>query len=323
MGQSILIRGMHGLGDNIHQRAVVRQFLASGYEIWLQTPWPNVFHDFSGPQFHLIAAESRLRTQAKNEGRHRAKFIAAAPRGIGEMRVWYTHDGVRQYGFLGAMLANCQLNLQGMDYRLPVPQDWYSAVPESIERGRAGRPLLLLRPLVDRNEWAGCTARNPDAAVYAELFAVVRKSFFVVSVADFEPNREWPVGPPLDADIVFHKGELSFEALAALTASAALVFCSPGFAIALGQAVEVRTIAIFGGHESSRLYASAACWAPFLGIDPIKPCECFRKDHGCDKRIDLVQAQKRLGEFVDAALADHRQIENRDDYSDRLERVAG
>ena len=42
------------------------------------------------------------------------------------------------------------------------------------------------------------------------------------------------------------------EALAALTASAALVFSAPGFATALAQAVSTPSITIFGGHENSR-----------------------------------------------------------------------
>ncbi len=50
MKEPIYIRGMHGMGDCIHQRAVIRQLL-DRHEIWLETSWPQIYHDM--PQIHL------------------------------------------------------------------------------------------------------------------------------------------------------------------------------------------------------------------------------------------------------------------------------
>jgi hypothetical protein len=320
---------MQGLGDNLHQRAVIRQLLASGYEIWLQTPWPNVYHDLVGPYLHLVAADSRLRTQAKNERTHRALLNAAPPRGIEERRAWYSPQDVRNHGsVLAAMLANCGCEPTPFDFRLPAPDVWLDEFRLRLSLRRRmqpwpDKPIMFFRPLVDRKEWGGCKARNPDETIYAQLIAAIHSKFFVVSIADLVPNQEWLAGPQISSDIEFHAGELTFEGLAALARLSALVFCSPGFATVLAQAVETPLITVFGGYENSRSFSLGAKLSSTLGVDPISPCECFRHDHACDKRINLSSALRHVMEYADAALTDHRQISNRDDCPDQLERAIG
>ena len=65
---------------------------------------------------------------------------------------------------------------------------------------------MVLRPLVERTEWRGCAARNPDPVAYAALYNSIRDRFFVVSLADLVPGVEEMV-TDLDADICLHKGE--------------------------------------------------------------------------------------------------------------------
>jgi ADP-heptose:LPS heptosyltransferase len=161
---------------------------------------------------------------------------------------------------------------------------------------------MVYRPLVDRpSDWTGCNARNPDHAAYAALFRSIRDQFFVVSVADLKPNYEWIVGERVEVDAVVHAGELEFEALAALISLSGLVFCSPGFAAVLAQAVATPVACIFGGYERSAFFFAGAKSAPVLGIDPIHPCECFSHAHDCRKTIDLPAATERLGLFASEA----------------------
>lgn len=299
----LIIEGMQGLGDNLHQRAAIRQ-LANRHNIWLETPWPCVYHDLVGPHLHLIDKGSRLRTQSKNAYRERAAFSrVAVPPGARALKVWYTHEGIKKSGFLGAMMDYCGCAIETADFRLPIPMVWRSEAEALLNGLDPGKPIMIYRPLVERNEWNGCAARNPDHAAYADLFASIRNRFFVVSIADLVPGQEWIVGRAIEADATYHAGELDFETLAALTARAALMFCSPGFAIALSQAVGTPAVCIFGGHENSRHYVDGARFAPFLGIDPIEPCECFSKNHKCRKTIDMPAALRKLREFVDATAA--------------------
>ena len=294
------VSGMHGLGDNLHERAIVRALMLRG-SVQLETPWPSVFHDLVGPRLRLTSKGSSLRTQRKNVARETSRFVPARSSGS-VLKVWYTPDEVRRCGsFLAAMAANCGVTVAPHDFSLSIPAEWHARAARWIDRWAPTRPLMIYRPLVERTEWPGCASRNPDHAAYAELLRGIRDRFFVVSVADLERGKEWSVGTDIQADAECHAGELEFETLAALTARAGLVYCSPGFALVLAQAVGTPLAAVFGGHEAARFYDHGDPRHHF--VQPIIPCECFDKRHACQKQIDLPRAQRQLGEFIDGLTA--------------------
>ena len=305
----ILIEGMQGLGDNLHQRAVVRAFLRDR-DVCLKTSWPAVYHDLVGPRLQLIRSLSMLRTQAKNERREADRFFqGSAPANLPSMRVWYPPQAVRQHGaVLSAMLAQCGLPPDDNDFRLPVPAAWREAARAVLPARPAGRPILIYRPLVERREWGGCAARNPDHRAYGALYAALRDRFFVVSVADLVDGVEWMVGERVTADLELPRGELAFEALAGLFAQAAMVFAAPGFAVPLAQSVGTPVVCVFGGYENARSFSAGARFAPYLGLEPIAPCDCFAHHHACNKTIDLAASISKLSEFLDDVVADHRAV---------------
>lgn len=303
MSAPIVFDGMHGLGDNVHQRALIRRVLAtSDSDVWLHTPWPCLYHDLVGERFHVLPpARTTLRTQRKNVQRENDNYSRQRPHPlITRKKIWYDTPCIRASGsIVGGMLRNTLLQeLDGADFSLPVPDTWRAKALARI--ARPDRPIMVLRPLVDRREWNGCSTRNPDPAAYAALYNAIRARFFVVSIADLVANVEWIVGPRLHADVELHAGELDVEGVAGLIASAALTFCSPGFALVLSQAVGTPVVCVYGGRESSRFYEYGARFAPTLGIDPVKPCECFLPQHQCNKRIDLANAHERIGNFLEA-----------------------
>lgn len=287
----LYIAGMHGLGDNLHQRGVLRQLPG---DIWLETSWPAVYHDM--PRVHCIAKGTSLRTQLKNAARQADRF-EQAPKTDARMRIWYTPHHVRSCGsVLAAMCSGAGVDHDAADFRLPVPQGWVDQARELV--GSPDKPILVYRPLVERTEWGGCAARNPDSGAYLALFEGIRDRFHVVSVADLVPGVEWMVSEPIEADAEFHAGELHFEALAGLFSIASLVWASPGFAVPLAQAVGAPVVCIFGGYESSRSFSSGARYSRYLGIDPIRPCECFQHRHACRKEIDVQAAHRRIEDFL-------------------------
>jgi len=293
----ILLQGMHGMGDNLHQRAIVRQLLAAGRRVYLETPWPCIYHDLA---VGLVRKPSRLRTQARNERREASAYTALPPAGARPLRVWYSGDDVRRRGsVLAAMLHNAGCSLAGADFSLPVPSAWLEQADARLRAWKPHLPVLLYRPLVERTEWGGCAARNPDYEAYYQILQAVRDGFFVVSVADLVPKIEWLVGRAITPDVELHHGELAFEELAGLAARSTMVYCSPGFAAILGQAVGTPTVCIFGGYENSSSFADGARHAPYLGIDPITPCSCFSHKHRCRKAIDVPTAIQRLEQFVE------------------------
>lgn len=291
---TLYIRGMHGLGDNLHQRGVLRQLPG---DIWLETSWPAVYHDM--PNVHCVAKGTSLRTQLKNAARQADRF-EQAPVTDAQMRIWYTPHQVRSTGsVLAAMCSGAGVDHDLADFRLPVPQEWVDQAREFV--GVPDKPILVYRPLVERTEWGGCVTRNPDHGAYARLLAGIRDRFHVVSIADLEPGQEWMVGEPVEADQSFHAGELPFEAIAGLFSLASLVWTAPGFAVVLAQSIGTPVVCVFGGYESSRSFSSGARFSPYLGIDPIRPCECWSHRHRCDKRIDEALAAARIEDFVHVA----------------------
>ena len=299
VGKPLLVNGMHGLGDNIYERAIIRQ-LAQHYTVFLKTPWPAIFHDM--PTVTLVNPASNLRTQRKNTAREAHKYKPAPPSTAQIARVWYRPADIPKYGSLpGAMIGFVQESLpacplDSADFRLPVPDAWRQRARDAV--GQHDKPLLVYRPLTVRTEWGSAGQRNPDAEAYTQLLASIRDRYFVVSVADLEDGQEWIVGPRVQADLELHRGQLDVEAIAGLFSIAGLIFAAPGFAIAMAQAVGTPSVIVFGGHESSASYRRAMIWAPVLMIDPVVPCDCFNGNHQCDKRIDTPAAIARLHDFV-------------------------
>ena len=65
------LNGMHGLGDNLHERAIVRE-LMRGHDLWLKTSWPQLFWDL--PELHLVPLKSPIPWMARNEIRTAALY---------------------------------------------------------------------------------------------------------------------------------------------------------------------------------------------------------------------------------------------------------
>jgi predicted metal-dependent enzyme (double-stranded beta helix superfamily) len=304
---TVVFDGMHGLGDNVHQRALVRRVLASRADVWLHTPWPCLYHDLVGEMFHVLPpTRTTLRTQHKNLLRERDRYTSERPHPlIGPKKIWYDTPCIRASdSILGGMLRyTLRQPLDGADFSLPVPDAWRAKAMARI--ARPDRPIMVLRPLVDRKEWGGCATRNPDPKAYAALYNAIRSRFFVVSIADLVDRVEWICGDNLRADVTLHAGELDTETMIGMFASAAITFCSPGFALILSQAVGTPVICVYGGRESSRYYAYGARFAPTLGIDPVRPCDCFLPKHQCDKYIDLDKAHADIARFLDTDIGQH------------------
>jgi hypothetical protein len=301
---------MHGLGDCLHQRAVVRQLMETR-DVTLETSWPALYHDLMGEGLKVSRANVSLRTQTKNSRRESEaeKFVSRHPLTRAGMRISYT--GQQTLATESKTVLECMCNVTGVsyaeaDYRLPVPAAWDELLFKVLDRqpqSYSYKPWMLYRPLVARPEWRGSIARNADPAAYAELFRSVRDKFFVVSVADLGGGAEQIVGPDAQADLTFHNGELVVEALAALAQQSELVFTSSGFAAILGPAVGTPTISIGGGYEYHGCHDSGAKFAPFLSIGPKVGCTCWVSScrRQCDKSIDVIAAKDKVRNFVETA----------------------
>lgn len=292
--EPVVIVGMHGMGDCIHQRAIVREYMRRG-TVYLKTPWPELYHDLRGSRLKLLRPDTRLRTQAKNAAR--ADFdLVPMPSGACVVNVKYPPAAVRLHrGVLPAMAAQC--GVPGVtDYALPVPSEWQHGLDLPTDR-----PVIVYRPMVERREWGGCAARNPSREAYVAALRAIRDEMgaFVVSVADIEQGKEWIVSDDIGADMELHSGELAIKQLCALWRDASLIYSAPGFGLVLAQAVGTPVVSLFGGYEKAYSFRDDAITCK---IEPDDGCDCFTHDHGCGKRLPVDRAVRQSLEFARALL---------------------
>jgi hypothetical protein len=298
---AIFVTGHFGIGDNLHQRAVMRELMKQN-DVWLHTCHFELYHDLIAKGLKLILRPTGLHAQGKTILREQSLFADAMfpnpPLGARRCNIGYPKVLIDEHGsILEAMFSCVGLKMpERPDFSLPIKPEWRTAATQ-FDTG--GKPLMVLRPIVIRKEWDG-RSRNPDLKAYDELYRSIRDNFFVVSIADLAPSREWIDGPEQEVDVKLHAGELSFPEMAALFASADLVFCNAGFAPVLAQAVGTPVAVVYGGRESFRTTQRIGTHlAPTLPIDPINPCDCHANSHGCDKRIDVPKALEALADFIE------------------------
>jgi len=313
----LLVQGMHGLGDNLHQRAILR-VLMEDRAVILETSWACTYHDLLDEGLRIVRRPVALRTQLKNAEREASKFSdikTLTLQHCARMKIMYQSGVIRTLPsrtILEAMFkaAGIQHRYKDADFRFPIKPAWHQAADAIISTWRTSKPIMLYRPLVERPEWRGSIIRNANPRDYNLLVESIKDRFFVVSVADLAQGREWIAGgPALKPDIAFHSGELVFEMLAALASRASLVWTSSGFGSVLGPAVSTPTISIGGGYEPAIWHADGGKFSPYLGIDPIHPCECGTSScrKPCTKDVDVPRARELILPFLDAHSA-HRRL---------------
>lgn len=290
----MLLRGMYGVGDNLHQRAVVRTLIDRGVEVVLETFYRAMYLDLveRGLRLKLLAGipprireRQPLRRSDVTTGRHAST------------RITYSAPLIHRYGsILAAQYACVGMRMpERPDFSLPVRPEWRQWARERI--GHVDKPLLVYRPIVLNNVWKA-EARAPDPALYSALFRSIRDRYHVVSVANLGDAGESIVGETQDADTNFNRGELDFETMAGLFAEADMTFTCPGMAPVLSQAVGTRTVIVYGANECHRTTSAVGDHiAPTLAIEPDVPCSHHAKNCECSKHITLAPAFERLEAF--------------------------
>lgn len=257
----MIIHSMKGLGDNIYQRAFLKNMPGT---IYLDTPWPELVADL--PHVQCVKPQTNLRTQAKNIARHTTWLTAPTKQPARHIR--YGTEGI-----IPGMIASFGVMPGAFD--LP-------PLPPSPETGK----YVVVRPATVRSEWRADT-RNPDPW-YIQWASVQAHSrgYRVISVADLEVGKEWIVGNAPMASKYYHKGELPVEQLLALVANASAVIGGIGWLVPAALSAKVPAWIICGGQggfNAPELICPAESTITFAVPDNF--CRCKLKQHNCDKRI--------------------------------------
>ena len=258
----MIIHSMKGLGDNIYQRAFLKN---TPGPVYLDTPWPELVSDL--PHVHCVRPQTNLRTQAKNIARHSSWLMPPAKQPARHIR--YGTEGI-----IPDMIAS--FGVMPGEFDLP-------PLPSSPESGK----YVVVRPATVRSEWRADT-RNPLPMYIAEaVMHASARGYKIISVADLQEGHEWLVGPEPYADVRYHKGELPVEQLLALVANASAVIGGIGWLVPAALSAKVPAWIICGGqggYNAPELITPKGQSNITFAV-PDNFCRCRLKMHNCDKRI--------------------------------------
>jgi hypothetical protein len=285
---NVHIIGMQGLGDNIYQRAFVKQ-LTRQAAVTLETAWPELYADLP---VGFVNPNTRLRTQAKNARRAQVKWVARPPRPAYTIRNSYVKAFQSKRSVINGMEDSFGLKLNPADFDLP------ALPPPPLE---SDKPIAFIRPVTLRREWLNL-ARNPLPEYIGALIEALRPTHHVAVVADIEPPEESAVEPLPRGHSNFIRGELSVMAMLSLLAISDIIIGGVGFIVPASLALRRDCFVVLGGNGGHA--------APQLILDPRLDCSriafampkdfcpCTNMRHECRKTIpDLMNQFSR---FLDA-----------------------
>jgi hypothetical protein len=280
----VLIRGMWGLGDNCYSRPFVRA-AAAQYEIWLETPWPELYSDLD---IKFVRGGRRLRTQQKNMARQSVDRWSTPPPRMREIKIGYFDLASR------SIIHSLEQRWSALKIRFdPALFDLPDMGPSPIV---SERPIAVVRPVTVREEWRN-EARNPRPEYIAMLAREHMATHTVVAVADIAAGQEWAVGELPPAHHYFIAGEFAVRELLALVRDADLVIGGVGWIVPAGLALKVKTFVVLGGHGGHN--APVKITDPRLDLSrigfaiPEAFCRCTNMRHSCNKSI-----ADPIGQFV-------------------------
>jgi hypothetical protein len=262
----VFYAGMQGLGDNIYQRAALRE--APG-EHDLLTPWPQLYSDL--PRIRCVRPDTRLRTQVKNASRPDLCW-SPAPR-TPLQPVNYSNPS-------GTMLQGLCRAFGVTPARITFDAPAFSQPPRE--------PYIVVRPATIRTEWRA-DGRNPRPEYLQRAVEALRCRYRVVSVADLQPGQEWALDPLPYADQRYHAGELQLEQLLALVAGAVAVVGGVGWLVPAAVAYRVPMLLLYGGwgavNGPQRIFDARIDTSLVQQVLPDRFCLCCDRGHPCDKTI--------------------------------------
>ncbi|HDG1667821.1 TPA: hypothetical protein PFE31_002073 [Kluyvera ascorbata] len=266
----LFIDGMLGMGDNIYQRAFVRQLPAGTF---IKTPWPELYEDLP---VLPVRSNTALRTQRKNE--HRTQAAYHRPPDMRQTkRIFYGPEHLRRGSIFDAMRQ--QFGVEPGAISLP------SFGPAEFTHEK---PIAVIRPATVRSEWRS-DSRNPDPNYLLKASRILREHFCVISVADLQDGEEWAVGELPEADLRLHAGELGLKSLMRLVEHAAVVVTPVGWALPAAIAYKTPVYVVAGGrggHNAPEIVTDPVMDLSRVGwAIPDNYCRCEAWDHHCDKRI--------------------------------------
>lgn len=284
MPEKLYFDAMHGIGDNINQRCFIKALAAQGHEIWLKTPLPEIYAGI--PRLHFVRANSRLRTQKKNEARTQAHYEEIHFRAA-HQRIFYGNRHMLEGSIFDAMekqFGTAPASLDLPHFELPdigLPDD---------------KPIALVRPTIERTEWHNASRGPLNRYVDEVARMLALKGFHVISIADTEPGQEWIPDIEPFAHQKLHHGELTIPQMLALVERADMVVTGACVIMHAALAYQRPMICLQGGNGGNNHHSKVTdprCMdlSQSLFVYPDNYCRCQDMKHKCDKTITGLAAK--------------------------------
>lgn len=269
------VRGMGGLGDCVYARPLIRHFLDVRGELWLSTPYPELYEDLAGV-YPVRWKDGGLRCQSKNMARHSGTWVLP-PKGAERVRLMYALGRLNQ-----TIVAELEQGAQTAIHRFRFDLPDFGSLP-------IGQRYAVVRPVSVRKEWRN-TARNPDPRyVFAAAQSLIDAGFRVVCVGDIDGENETLEGTIPPAHDYWTGGELTTRELFALVANASVVVGGVGWIVPTCLAYRTPCVVIGGGlgsHNSPDLIVDRRMNRDRISFVLPEPyCHCRDPRHACPKTI--------------------------------------
>lgn len=274
---SLFIKCLPGLGDHILQRPFVRAAVRQYDDVYLETPWPDLYSDLP---LRFCRPGSGMRTQAKNIARQSC-FVA--PPKNPSRSVFVTYLGNDMTGSYQSSME-IALPLGDIEYAFDLPK--YDLPDIAFKR-----PLAIIRPVTLRSESRiASVARNPLPEYIEQIAArLMATHYFVVVLADLADNKEWIVGNCPPHHLAFLHGELPLTSLMALVEAADICVGGVGWLTVAAIAYQRPVFTILGGmgklNSVERITDQRMDLRNAAFAVPENFCQCMNPQHNCDKRI--------------------------------------
>lgn len=287
-----IIDGMQGIGDNIYQHPIVQRLVEIHQDVYLRTPWPQLYQDIADLKF--LRPRTKLRVQSENV----ENWVGWAQEPDQKKRFYRKV----KLTYLGAPAPYYRTMLHTAG--LP-PSSYFLSLRFNMITER--RSIALIRPPTVRRDWR-YPARNPKVQYIEWAIDYLKKqgmeTFVIASIKN--PDEIYDERRPEGADFYFEQGELSVLDMLDLCQVSRVVVGGVGFIVPMCIATGARGVIVHGG--CGGLNHPRMIDAPGEGrcihVLPKNYCICKKPIHDCDKDIDLWILQQS----IDTALSETNRV---------------
>jgi hypothetical protein len=275
-------------------RPAVRYAVHTFGEVYVQTAWPQLYHDLP---VRLLKPDRMMRTEEDNLKRVSTTVWSAPPPTAEILNMSYDIDrlSVQNTPLRSALRGVGAVNWESLpvDFSLPIKPEWRVRALERLRfLGVEPGSYSLVHPPTVRSEWIN-TARNPRHEYVQQTVLALPGPW--ISFAHLQEGKEWLAGPPLPTDWDFHRGELEIGELAALISLARVTVAAPSFVLPMVAAVRATGLILWGGYHPPEYCLDTSMLSEKLFIAaPLRPCACLNYHHECDRELDLGPVLNRL-----------------------------